>query len=103
MRKLKLYIETSTWNFYYAHDAPTERDITREFFEVISKGVYEGCISDVVVAETEKAPEVIRKKLLDLVKEYKPVELAKTEQAERLARLYLKRNIIPAKKEEDAF
>ena len=39
MRKLKLYLETSLWNFYFADDAPEKRDVTIELvnpMEVIS-------------------------------------------------------------------
>lgn len=38
MRRLKLYLETSVWNFYFADDAPEKRDITRQFFEQIQRG-----------------------------------------------------------------
>lgn len=46
MHKLKLYIETSTWNFFFADDAPREMDVTKEFFDLIQKGCYEVYISD---------------------------------------------------------
>lgn len=35
MRRSRLYLETSVWNFYFAEDAPEKRDITKEFFENI--------------------------------------------------------------------
>ena len=38
MRKLRLYLETSIWNFYFADDAPEKRDITKEFLENINQG-----------------------------------------------------------------
>ena len=41
MRKLKLYIETSAWNFFFADDAPEMREITKTFFALIKKGSYE--------------------------------------------------------------
>jgi len=28
MRKLKLYLETSAWNFYFADDAPEKMEVT---------------------------------------------------------------------------
>ena len=57
MRKLKLYLETSVWNFYFADDAPEKRDITKEFFNNVRKGQYEIFISEVVLAEISKANE----------------------------------------------
>ncbi len=32
MKKLKLYIETSAWNFVFAEDAPEKMAITKDFF-----------------------------------------------------------------------
>ena len=32
MRKLKLYLDTSVWNFFFADDAPEKRDVTKDFF-----------------------------------------------------------------------
>jgi len=33
MKKLKLYLDTSVWNFYYADDAPEKMELTRQFFD----------------------------------------------------------------------
>jgi len=38
MRKLKLYLDTSVWNFFFADDAPEKRDITKEFFDSVKRG-----------------------------------------------------------------
>ncbi len=35
MRKLKLYLDTSVWNFFFADDAPDKRDITKRFFDSV--------------------------------------------------------------------
>ena len=90
------------WNFYFADDAPEKRSITIEFFESIDKGVYEIYIAQVVLDEIEEAPEPIRKQLIDLIRKYQPVELGSTKEAELLAKLYIDKGAIPAKKEEDA-
>ena len=73
MRKLKLYLETSAWNFVFADDSPEKMDITKEFFELVRRGVYEVYISEVVQAEINRAPEVIKNKLLRLIEEIEPV------------------------------
>ena len=36
MKKLKIYIDTSVWNFIYADDAPEKKEITLSFFNTIS-------------------------------------------------------------------
>jgi len=55
MRKLRLYLDTSVWNFYYADDAPEKREITRQFFENLQSGQYEIFSSGVVIREIENA------------------------------------------------
>lgn len=55
--KLKLYLDTSVWNFVFADDAPRERDVTKEFFDVIEKEIYEIFISGVVIKEVNDAPQ----------------------------------------------
>lgn len=102
MRKLKLYIETSAWNFYFADDAPEKKEITKEFFGLVGENTYEIYIAQVVLDEIEEASEPIRTKLMDLIKKHRPVELESTQEAEFLAKLYMNKGPIPEKKEEDA-
>lgn len=49
MRKIKIYLDTSVWNFVYAGDVPEKRDITIQFFNQIDR--YDVFISDVVVED----------------------------------------------------
>src|SRR3989338_1758779 len=102
LRKLKLYLETSAWNFYFADDAPEERDVTKQFFDFIKKGAYEIYHSDVVLFEVNRASESKRKELLGLIDKYASLELATTPEAEDLADKYMERKIVPANKREDA-
>lgn len=102
MRKLKLYIETSTWNFFFADDAPREMDITKEFFDLIRKGCYEVYISEVVLDEIRDAPEIKKNQLLGLVEKCNPIELEVTNEAKDLAVKYIEKKIVPEKKENDA-
>lgn len=57
MRKPKLYLESSVWNYYYADDAPEKRDITREFFKNVKEGLYDIYISPTVIEEIGRAEE----------------------------------------------
>ena len=36
MKKLKVYLDTTIFNFVFADDAPEERDLTRRFFSQIN-------------------------------------------------------------------
>lgn len=102
MRKLKLYIETSVWNFYYADDAPEKKEITREFFDQVFKGVYAIYISKIVVDEIIKAPEEKKAELLSLIEKCSPEDVEVNDEVEILAERYIEKGIVPAKKKEDA-
>lgn len=102
MRKLKLYLDTSVWNFFFADDAPEKRDVTKEFFGLVQQGQYEIFISEVVIKEINDAPESKRAKLGELVKSCPVVELEVTEEADELAKSYMGKGIVPEKKEDDA-
>lgn len=102
VRKLKLYLETSAWSFFFADDAPEKRDITQEFFDSVGKGSYEIYISDVVLREINNAPENKKAQLAGLIEKYAPVKLDTATEAEKLADAYLDKAIIPQTKRDDA-
>lgn len=103
MRKLKLYLDTSVWNFVFADDAPEKKEITVDFFKAVEKEIYEIFISEVVVREINVAPELKRKKLFELIRKYTPVELEINEEVDELTEFYMKRELVPIKKRNDAF
>lgn len=102
MRKLRLYLDTSVWNFYYADDAPEKREITRQFFENLQSGQYEIFSSGVVIREIENADKETIIGLTALLKEYLPVMLEVTDEIEKLADIYIAEGVIPEKKRDDA-
>ncbi len=102
MKKLKLYIETSGWNFYYADDSPEKRDITIEFFDLVGKNLYDIYISDVVIREILRASEFEQKQLFALIEKYSPQEFSLTKEAEELAQSYIDRGVVPSSSWEDA-
>ena len=55
MKKLKLYLETSVWNFYFANDAPEKKEVTLQFFQKLKNNEYDISISQLVFDEIEKA------------------------------------------------
>jgi predicted nucleic acid-binding protein len=103
MKKLKLYLDTSVWNFIFADDAPEKQEATLEFFENVEKKyLFEIYISSVVLLEIEQASFSKKEKLLNLIKRYQPVILAIDEEIESLAGKYIEAKIIPSAKRDDA-
>ena len=97
---MKLYLETSVINFFFAEDAPSKMKITKEFFKILTK--FEIFISDIVLLEIENAPDQKRENLLKLIDKYKMKALKSSEEIEKLADLYMKEEIIPQKFYNDA-
>jgi predicted nucleic acid-binding protein len=103
MRKLKLYLETSVWNFLFADDVPEKMESTKQFFEEIGKGEYEIYISELTLVEIKRTKdERKREKLVEPVTKYSPIELPRSEEVNKLAARYINAKIIPEKYEEDA-
>lgn len=104
MKKLKIYLDTSVINFLFADDVPEFKKVTEEFFEnYVKKGSYLVYISDVVIREIEKTRDETKKsKLLRTVRDYSLQILTLTEEADKLANIYIKEKIIPPQKIEDA-
>lgn len=102
MRKPKLYLESSVWNYYYADDAPEKRDITREFFKNVKEGLYDIYISPTVIEEIGRAEENKRRLLIELIRKYQPQMIEIDEETIELSKRYLEKGIIPARKVEDA-
>jgi len=102
MKKLKLYLETSTCNFIFADDAPEKRDLTHEFFSVVKKGVYDIYASEIVINEFKRADVKKFQRLMKEMDNYKPIQLETNDEIKSLAQAYLEAKIVPAKKVEDA-
>ncbi len=101
MKKLRLYLETSVWNFMFADDAPEKKEITVKFFEEVQKGAFEIYISELVIAEIDAADDARRDQLKKLIEKYQPFELTADSEVEELADKYLAAGIVPAKFEND--
>jgi len=51
LKKLKLYLDTSVYNFIFADEVPEMKQLTIDFFNKVGKGEYEVFASDLVVTE----------------------------------------------------
>ena len=101
MKKRKLYIETSVWNFLFAEDAPDKQRDTQRFFEEIGSGDYELFVSELVIAEIKRASQSISEKLLIKVEEFEPEELEVTDEVRELTYKYAAANLLPEKAFDD--
>jgi len=102
MNKLKLYLETSVWNFYFADDAADKQVATWQFFEQVRQGVYDIFVSDIVFKEIARASEKKRELLFSLISEYQPEKLEINVAALQLVNQYLVQGVLPATAEADA-
>ena len=102
MKKLKIYLDTSVINFALDKRDIEKNKITLQFLEEIKAGKHEVFISDLVIAEINKAPQEIAVRLRDVIKSIELEELNVNEEVESLAEKYIEQNVIPTKYANDA-
>jgi len=101
MKKLKIYLETTIFNFVFADDAPDKKQDTLKLFEEISDGKYIPYTSEYVLQELQKAEEDKKNKMINLIEKYKINLLEANEIAATLADKYVTENIIPLRYRTD--
>jgi len=94
MRKQKIYIETTLFNFYFDKDRDAHA-ATVKLFQEIAAGKYEAFTSTYVTDELESASEEKRDKMMGLITEYDITVLAPNDEAARLADIYVSEGAIP--------
>lgn len=102
-KKLKLYFDTSVFNFAFANDTLDKKVVTLKLFEEVKNNKYDVYISTVVLREIHEAQREKGEKLINLIKDVQPFELEFDTECYELAYEYIKRGIIPDKYEDDAF
>lgn len=101
MRKQKIYLETTLFNFYFEKNYGFPHEATVALFEEIAAGKYEAYTSAYVVDELKRAPAEKRDKMMGLLAHYNIAVLAYSEEATFLANTYVSEGIIPAKYHTD--
>jgi predicted nucleic acid-binding protein len=101
MRKLKLYLETTVFNYYFDEERDGHAD-TVQLFEAIGARKYDAYTSAYVVAELEVAAEPKRTAMLSLIERFGIRELPTSDEVTRLAQLYVQNGIIPVRYTLDA-
>ncbi len=103
MKKLKLYLDTTIWNYPFETHSPERTAETLEFFKMVRMGLYEVFYSEMVAREIE-ATQTPRRHLMDqLISEVAPQMLEATNEVEQLALEYLNKSVLPKKSRFDAF
>ena len=100
MRKQKIYLETTLFNYYFDVDRENHPDTVR-LFEDIKAGKYVAFTSLYVVDELGKAPIEKRDNMIALIERFGITALALSDEAERLADNYVEQGIIPLKYRTD--
>jgi len=101
MRKQKVYLETTMFNYYF-DETKNAQPCTVAFFEAIGSGQFEGYTSVYAYGELDKAPEPRRSNMLRLIDKYRIGMLDTSDEVIQLAEQYFAGNIIPINKRIDA-
>ena len=75
IEKLRLYLETTVFNYYFDENRSGHEDVLK-LFEAIKAGKYEAYTSELVARELEKAPEPKRSNMLALIEKYEVKSLS---------------------------
>ena len=94
MKKLKVYLETTMFNYYFDEDRDAHAD-TVTLFEECAAGKFEPYTSDYVLAELEAAPEPKREHMLNLIGKYDVNVLSFSEETNVLAEKYITEGALP--------
>jgi len=94
MRKPKIYLETTLFNYYFEPGRDAHADTVRLFAEIKS-GKYAAFTSTAVVEELEKAPEEKRGRMIALLNEFQITILPVSDSVRALAEQYVAAEIIP--------
>ena len=100
MRKPKIYLETTMFNYYFDEDRDAHAD-TMKLFKEIQAGKYEAYTSIYVTDELIKAEDPKRSNMLALITEYNITVLPASNEADNLADVYVSEGIIPQKYRTD--
>lgn len=101
MRKPKIYLETTMFNYYFDTDREAHVD-TLELFKEIQAGKYHAYTSAYVIDELMPTNEPKRSNMLNLINKYNIQTLGYSDEAQDLADIYIKEGVIPASKELDS-
>jgi len=100
MKKLKIYLETTVFNWYFEAERGFAGDIQLLFDEIVA-GKFEAYASEYVVEELLKTTGPKQEKMLDLLAKSRISILRKSDEAETLADAYAIHKVISENHEYD--
>jgi predicted nucleic acid-binding protein len=93
IKNLRLYLETTLFNYYFDADRDGHPD-TVKLFEAVCAGEYEAYTSSYTVTELKDAPEPKQSKMLKLIEKCGIVMLNADDESDRLADRYISEGVI---------
>lgn len=103
MRKLRIYLDTSTISHLFADDAHYKMMDTRKFWESLTKNKYDILISPTVIEELEDCYEPKRSQMYEMLREIPFQILEKTNEVNQLAREYINHGVLREKNLDNCF
>ena len=101
MRKLKLYLDTSTISHLFAEDTPDKMSDTHILWRDLISGKYDILISPVVIDEIRKCPEPRQTMMFERLNQIKFQVLKETNEVFSLADEYIKGGVLREKSRDD--
>lgn len=101
MRKLKLYLDTSTISHLFATDTPHKMEDTNLLWTDLIKGKHDIFISPVVISEIKKCPEPRQSLMFEKLHQIKFQILNETDEVYTLAAEYIKGGVLNPKSSDD--
>ncbi len=100
--RLRLYLDTSVLGAL-TDPGPEERLVaTRRFLDGLSRGLWDGHVSTVVLEEVQRAPKRVRDKISRELRKGYIMVLEESVESLRLSRVYISGGAIPSEYENDA-
>jgi len=103
MRKQKIYLDTSVVSHLDQTDTPDKMNDTLALWEEIKRGMYEVCISGVVIDEIMKNREPKQNTLLNYLADIEYTVLTVDETVDILAKKFIEHGILKEKSIDDCY
>ena len=101
MRKQKIYLDTSVVSYLHQEDAPEKMKDTLKLWEILKKGRYEVCISNIVMNEIQECSEEKLHRLLDYLNQIDYTMVKADEDTVELAGKFIDFGILRQKSFDD--
>ena len=99
--RLRLYLDTSVLGAL-SDPGPLERiQATRQFFDGLAQGLWEGFVSPLVLEEVSRAPDRVEELIARELQRCSPSVLEESQESVTLARAYVEAGAIPGQYEDD--